>query len=177
MIDFAMFRIPTYRAVEADASALGQAMLVVVIVAIASGVTGLGVEDEGVSGLIGGVIAGLVGWAVWAWITYFVGTTIFNTSQTHADWGQLARTTGFAQSPGVLRVFGFIPVIGWLIALVATIWQFAAMVVAVREALDYTSTWRAVGVVLIGFIIALAVVFIVLLVFAFIVALLFGAAD
>ena len=71
---------------------------------------------------------------------------------THADWGQLARTLGFAQSPGIFRVLGFVPVIGNIIFAVASIWMLVAMVVAVRQALDYTSTRRAIAVVLIGFI-------------------------
>ena len=71
---------------------------------------------------------------------------------THADWGQLARTLGFAQSPGIFKVLGLVPVIGNIIFAVASIWMLVAMVVAVRQALDYTSTWRAIAVVLIGFI-------------------------
>ncbi len=76
---------------------------------------------------------------------------------TEADWGQVARTTGFAQSPGLLRIFGFIPVVGPLVVLVASIWQLVAVVVAIRQALDYTQTWRAIVVVLIGWLINLAI--------------------
>ena len=89
---------------------------------------------------------------VWAWITYFIGTTIFRTPQTEADWGQLARTLGFAQSPGVLKVFGVVPVIGPVIFGLVFVWQLVAMIIAIRQALDYTSTLRAIGVALVGFI-------------------------
>ena len=65
----------------------------------------------------------------------------------------MMRTIGFATSPGVLNVFGFIPFIGSFIALIVAVWSFVAMVIAVRQALDYTSTWRAVGVCIIGFIV------------------------
>ncbi len=99
-----------------------------------------------------GFVEGIGLWALWAWITYYVGTTIFKTEKTEANWGQLARTLGFAQSPGVFKVFGFIPVLGPLVFFIASIWQLVAMVIAIREALDYTSTWRAVGVALVGFI-------------------------
>ena len=78
--------------------------------------------------------------------------TILNTEATEADWGQLARCTGFAQTPGLLNVFIFIPVVGGLISLGAFVWTFAAMVVGVRQSLDYTSTWRAFAVILIAFI-------------------------
>ena len=103
-------------------------------------------------GLVIGIVAGIGLWALWAWITYFVGTTLLKTAETKADWGQLARTLGFAQSPGVFKVVGFIPVFGPLVFAIASIWQFVAMVVAIRQALDYTSTWRAVGVAVVGFI-------------------------
>ena len=69
-------------------------------------------------------------------MTYIVGTSLFPTPETNANWGELARTTGFAQSPGLLRFLGFLPAIGPVIYLVASLWQLAAMVIAVRQALD-----------------------------------------
>ena len=99
-----------------------------------------------------GVIVALVGWVLWAAITYFIGTTILRAPETEANWGQLARTLGFAQSPGVLKVFGFLPGIGPIVFLVVFIWQLVATVIAIRQALDYTSTKRAIGVAAIGFI-------------------------
>ena len=35
----------------------------------------------------------------------------------------------------------------------AAIWMLVAMIIAVRQALDYQSTWRAIGVVVIGFLV------------------------
>ncbi len=150
MLGAARLNKETYEEVEADTSATRQALLVVTIVAIATGIGSIG--SGGIGGFIGGMAAGLVGWALWAWITYFIGTRLLKTPETHANWGQLARTLGFAQSPGVLKVFAFIPVIGGLIYLAVLIWTLVTMVVAVRQALDYTSTGRAVGVVLLSFI-------------------------
>ena len=145
-----MLNVATFEEVEADTSATKQAMLVVVIVALATGVGTIG--TGGVTGLVLGVIVGIAGWVAWAGITFFIGTTLLRGPDTSADWGQLARTLGFAQSAGVLKVFGFIPVLGTIVFVVASIWQLAAMVVAIRQALDYTSTWRAVGVAVAGFI-------------------------
>lgn len=150
MIGAARLNAQTFEEVEADSSATRQALLVVVLVALATGVGSL--EVGGVRGLIGGVAIGLVGWALWAGITYFIGTTLFRTAQTHASWGQLARTLGFAQSPGIFKVFGFIPGVGPVILFAVLVWQLAAMVVAIRQALDYTSTWRAIGVAAVGLI-------------------------
>ena len=150
MIGAAKLDIAIYEEVEADTSATRQAMVVVVLVALATGIGTLG--SGGPAGLVVGIVAGLGLWALWAWITYFVGTTLLKTAETKANWGQLARTLAFAQSPGVLKVFGFIPVLGPLVFAIASIWQLVAMVIAIRQALDYTSTWRAVGVAVVGFI-------------------------
>ena len=149
MVGAAKLSVHTFEDVEADTTATKQAMSVVVIVALATGVGAIGATGFG--GLISGVIVGLVGWASWAWITYFIGTTLLSTRGTHANWGQLARTLGFAQSPGVLKVLAIIPTIGAFLFLAVSIWQLVAMVVAVRQALDYDSTLRAVGVVAVGF--------------------------
>ena len=150
MIGAARLNPGVYEEVEADRSATGQAATVVVIVAVAGGLGAI--AFGGIGGVIFGIIFGLVQWAVWAGITYWVGTTLFRTPETRADWGELARTTGFAQAPGVLRVFGVMPAIGPVIFTVVGFWQLAAMVIAVRQALDYESTWRAAGVVLVGYI-------------------------
>ena len=82
----------------------------------------------------------------------FLGTTIFKTPETEANWGQLARTLGYAQSPEVFKVFAVIPTIGPFVFAVVSIWQLVAMVIAIRQALDYTSTLRAIGVTVVGFI-------------------------
>ncbi len=147
MLGAARLKVSTYEEVEADPGATLQAMWVVVIVSVASGIGLLG--TGGFGSLILGVVLGVAQWAILAFTTYWVGTRLLRTPETHATWGQLARTTGFAQSPGILRVFGFIPGLGFIFFAVS-LWQFAAMVIAVRQALDYRSTWRAVGVVAIA---------------------------
>ena len=139
-----------YEEVESDPSATKQALTVVILVALATGIGTFG--TGGPAGLVVGIVAGIGLWALWAWITYFVGTTILKTGETEANWGQLARTLGFAQSPGLLKVVGFIPVLGPWVFTIASIWQLLAMVIAIRQALDFTSTWRAVGVAMVGFI-------------------------
>ena len=150
MIGAAMLNVGVYEEVEADRSATFQALFVVVLVSLATGIGSLNVG--GANGLIYGILYGIFAWGLWAFITYFVGTRLFPTPETEANWGQLLRTLGFAQSPGMFRVFGFIPVVGPIIFFATAIWQLFTMVVAVRQALDYRSTWRAVGVVIVGFI-------------------------
>ena len=157
MIAAARLDVDLYEEVEADTGATTQAMTVVVLVALAGGIGALG-AGGGLLGLLMGVISGLASWAIWAYLTYVIGTKLLSTPETEATWGQLARTTGFAQSPGLFRVFAFVPVLGPVIVFATTVWQLSAMVVAVRQALDYKSTWRALGVVIIGFIIQAIVV-------------------
>ena len=150
MIRASRLDVHIFEEVEADTSATRQALLVVAFVALATGIASLG--TTGLIGLFVGVVLAIAGWAFWAWIVYLVGTKIMPSDSTHADWGQLARTLGFAQSPGIFRVLGLVPVVGIFIFSAASIWMLVAMVVAVRQALDYTSTRRAIAVVLLGFI-------------------------
>lgn len=150
MIGAAALNVGVYEEVEADRSATFQALLVVVLVSLATGIGSLSVG--GIDGLIFGILFGIVAWGLWAFITYFIGTRLFPTPGTEANWGQLLRTLGFAQSPGMFRVFGFIPIVGPIIFFATLVWQLFTMVVAVRQALDYQSTWRAVGVVVVGYI-------------------------
>ena len=150
MIGAARLDVHTYEEVEADQGATKQALMVVVLVSLASGISALGTGGNVVLSFVAGILLGIAGWAIWAFIVYFVGPKILNTPETHADWGQVARATAFAQTPGLLRVFGFIPFLGGLLIFVGAIWTLVAMVIAIRQALDYQSTRRAIGVVLIG---------------------------
>ena len=154
MLGAARLSVDTYEEVERDRGATGQALIVVILVTIAS-VVGQMLGGEGVDvvrGLAAGIIRGVASWALWALFTWLIGATILKTEDTEADWGQLARGTGFAQTPGLLNVVGFIPGIGIVISLLTFVWTFAGMVVAVRQSLDYTSTMRAVFVILLAFI-------------------------
>ena len=152
-----------YEEVEADKSALGQAMAIVVFSSIAAGI-GL-YKTGGFSGIITGTMASLISWYVWAYLTYFIGTKFLPEPQTQADLGELLRTIGFSSSPGLLRVFYFVPGIGVLVYLVSSFWMLVAMIIAVRQALDYNSTLRAVGVCVIGYIIQIFVLVIIISIF------------
>ena len=151
MMRAAKLDISLYEEVEADKEAMGQAMTVVIISSVAAGIGTIG--TTGLKGLFFGSIAALLGWFIWAFLTYAIGTKLLAEPQTKADYGELLRTIGFSSSPGVLRVFGFIPIIGNILNLICGIWMLVAMVIAVRQALDYKSTWRAVAVCLIGFVV------------------------
>ena len=155
MLRAAKLDVGLYEEVEADKEAMGQAMTVVILSSIAAGFGTIG--TIGIKGLILGTITALVGWFIWAYLTYAIGTKLLAEPQTKADYGELLRTIGFSSSPGVLRVFGIIPMLGNVLNLVCGIWMLLAMVIAVRQALDYKSTWRAVAVCIIGFIVQMIV--------------------
>jgi len=152
----------TYEEVEADTGALGQAMTVVVVAAVAGGIGSAGVSDGPELGLIAGTVASLVSWFVWAFTVYLVGTRVLPGPETKADLGELLRTTGFAASPGIARILGIVPGLVGIVMVVTALWQLAAMVVAVRAALDYAGTGRAIAVCVLGFV-AQTVVFALLL--------------
>lgn len=157
MIGAAKLDAHTYEEVERDTSATQQALIVVILAAVAGGI---GAADDGAVGLLGGVIAGIVGWAVIAAICYFVGTRLLKTENTEADWGQLARTLGFAYTPNLLLVLGIIPVVDIIVAVVVFVWGIAATIVALRQALDF-STGRAVATAIISWLISVIVLGIV----------------
>lgn len=140
-----------YEEVEADTTSMPQAMGVVVLSSIAAGIGSI--TTGGLGGILFGTIVSLIGWYVWAYLIYFIGMKIFPEPLTRADHGELLRTIGFSSSPGLIRVLGIIPGLINVVFLVASVWMLAAMVIAVRQALDYKSTWRSVGVCFIGWVI------------------------
>ena len=151
IIRAAKLDVSLYEEVEADKSALGQAMGVVVLSSIAAGIGST--AKAGLLGMLMVVVVALIGWYIWAYLTYFIGTKLLPEPQTKADQGELLRTIGFSSSPGLIRVLGIIPVLQSIVFPIAAIWMLVAMVIAVRQALDYSSTLRAIGVCLIGWII------------------------
>ena len=157
MVRASKLDVSAYEEVEADKGATGQAAAIVVVSSIAAGIGSIGVF--GIQGLLYMTIGALVGWLIWAFLTFIIGTKLLPEPQTKADMGEMLRTIGFSSSPGVLRILGVIPVIGGIINFVIGIWMLVAMIIAVRQALDYKSTWRAVGVCLIGFIVYFVIMF------------------
>ena len=148
MIGAAVLDVPTYEEVEADTTATTQAMGVVLLSSLAQGIAGA--TQGGGIGFVWGAMGALIGWFIWAFVVFIIGTKLLPEPQTRSDLGELLRTTGFSASPGLLRVLGVIPLIGGLITFAVSIWMLIAMIIAVRQALDYQSTGRAVGVCLIG---------------------------
>ena len=151
-----------YEEVEADKSATLQAALVVVLSSVAAGI---GAISLGASNFLMAPLLSLLSWYIWAYLIYFIGARLFPEPKTEADHGQLLRTIGFSSAPGLIRIFGFTPELMSITFIGSGIWMLVAMVVAVRQALDYESTWRAIGVVVIGFLVQAIVLIMILRIF------------
>jgi hypothetical protein len=150
-----------YEEVETDKDATRQALVVVLLSSLAAS---LGASTHaGLGGLVIGGLVALLAWSVWAFITYVLGAKLFPVSQTSVSHRELWRTFGFASAPGVLRVFGAIPGVTGIAFLVAAVWMLMAAVIAVRQALDYTSTIRAAGVCVPGWLVYVFLLFFLLL--------------
>lgn len=152
IIRAAKLDVELYEEVEADKEALNQAMLVVILSGFAAGIGLLRIAPGG-AGIVSGTIGALIGWFMWALLTYWIGAKLFPEPQTRSDLGELLRTIGFSSSPGLIRVLGIVPGLSGPIFLITSVWMLIAMVIAVRQALDYKSTWRAIGVCFAGWII------------------------
>ncbi len=155
MIGAAKLDPQVYEEVEHDESATMQALLIVVLGAIAAGIGALG---GGIVGFIVGIVAALIGWAVYAGVAYWVGTNWFKGPLTESTWGELLRTLGFANTPRLLLVLGIIPVVGLIVSLAVFVWVLIATVIAIRQALDFDTSkaiWTAIVAWLVLFVVSL----------------------
>lgn len=148
LLGAALLHAETYEEVEANPSLTGQAALVVFLAAIAGAIGALG---AGPLHALGQGVSAVIGWLVWAAITYLIGDKLLGGT---ASWGELLRTLGFAQAPGLLLVFAWIPVVGWVLHAIVGLWILTAGVIAVRQALDF-STAKALATVFLGWVLLL----------------------
>jgi hypothetical protein len=151
----------TYEAVEHDTDATWQAALVVVVAAIFSGVGSTGGRTRD---LLGGVVASLVFWALFALFAYLVGAYLLRGPQTSATFGEVLRALGFSYAPSLFAILGLIPGIGFLIVFIAGIWSLIASVIALRQAFE-VSTGRAVAIAVVAFLAMVVLLVIIATVF------------
>ena len=117
--------------------------------------TAIGAVWRGGPSIIAGPIGAVLGWLLWSAVTYVIGDKLLGGTAT---WGELLRTIGFAQSPGVLMIFGIIPILGGLVRAVVMVWLLASGIVAIRQALDF-STGKAILTALLGWVAMVALAF------------------
>ena len=152
--------IDLYEEVEKDKSATIQAGIIVVLSSLAAGV---GALQMGVSNFLIAPVLSLLGWYIWAYLVYFVGVKLFKDAKASVSHGELLRTIGFSQAPGLIRVFGVTPHLMAVTFIGSGFWILACMVVAVKSALDYQSLWKSLGVVIIAWLLQAFFLFIILI--------------
>ena len=138
-----------YEEVEKDKKFTDQAMMTVALVSVVQGFMIAGFAPVA---LVQGILGSLIRFVIWAFFIAFVGTRILPEPETESNTGELIRTLGFAYAPGLLVILKIFPVIDYFVDPVVVILQLAAMTIAVRQALDFNSTVRAVGVCIVAFI-------------------------
>ena len=143
--------VRTFEEIEADTTANVQALVVVVVASVAAGL-GAGVR-LGTIGLFRETLGALIGWVMWAAVTWVIGAKLLPEPQTRTNMGELLRVIGYAYAPNLFGFFVFVPVLGVVVGTLVAFWLLAATIVAVRQALDYASTLRATAVVLLGWLI------------------------
>lgn len=156
----------TYEDVEADARATGQALGVVFLASLAAGI---GFPPRGGPWLEAVTVqtaAALMAWIVWAALVYLIGVHVYPEPTTRTSIGELLRTTGFSTAPGVLLALGAFPMIGRPVLAITLVWMLVTMLVAVRQALDYTSLARAVAVCVFGWLLAFSLLVVIGIFFA-----------
>lgn len=146
-----------YEEIEADRAATGQAAIVVLLSSVAAGIGSAGAGPFNPQAMVVGTLGSFVGWVSWAALTYLIGTRLLPEPQTRANLGELLRTLAFAAAPGLARIVGAVPMLRWPAFVVTSLWMLVAMIVAVRHALDYRSTARAIAVCALGWVLSLAV--------------------
>lgn len=156
----------TFEEVEADRTATRDAMFVVILASIGAGIGNAGIGTAAAPAIVYGTAASLLAWATWAALIYYLGTRVMPEATTRADLGQVLRTLGFAAAPGMFRAFEVFGGTRWIVLPIASLWMIVAMTIGVRQALDYTTTARAVALAVLGWVVLAGVASVVGLAFS-----------
>jgi hypothetical protein len=150
MLRAARLDVSFYEEAERDPSYAQDALIVVIIASVAGAIGSFlsllfgGSFGAAIGTLIYSSISGVLVYFFWAFLIYIVGTRLFKGT---ADFGEVQRTVGFAWTPRILGILSFIPVLGWIVAIVAWIWSIATGFIATRQALDLDNTNAALTVI------------------------------
>ena len=135
-----------YEEIEADNAAWRESAAVVVLSSVAAGIGAGGAHGSSAATFVWFTAIALVAWTSWALLIAQIGGRLMPGPRTSTSFGELARTIGFAATPGVLQVFGAMPRMMLPVFAFTAVWSLVAMVIAVRQALDYETTGRALVV-------------------------------
>ena len=143
--------VALFEEVEKDPAATTEALIIVAVSAVSLGIgsavgaMAMGAPGGGPVRLLLGVIGALVGWAVFSFVTYFIGTKFFGADAT---WEEVLRTLGYAYTPMVIGIVVIIPFIGALIILIALLWTLYLAFIAIRSALDVDTAKTIITILL-----------------------------
>jgi hypothetical protein len=149
----------TFEEIEADRGATAQSAVVVLLAGAATGVGARGLQPGVIAAIAAFTALALVAWTVRSIVTFEIGAHVIPEPGTRADVSELLRTLGFASAPGMLRVFAIVPALAAPVFVVTSVWMLAAMIVAVRQALDYRSTRRAIVVCVVGWVLVVGFIY------------------
>jgi hypothetical protein len=146
----ALLDVATYEDIETDRTVTWQALAIVILSSLAAGIGAKGAEGAAATLTLfaSASVVAMLAWAAWAIMTFEIGAHLLPEAETRGDADELLRTLGFAAAPGLLQVFAIFPGAQTPVFTLALVWTLAASVIAVRQSLDYASTWRAVACVL-----------------------------
>ena len=143
--------VELYQEVVANPVMLNQAWITVLIYCMAASWGSFG--GIGAVGTNIAMLSTLIGWYIWAFSTYFIATRFFRENQTEIDRSDrktVMRAMGFASAPGALRILGGIPGLGIVVFVGATIWMIVSSTIAVKQALNFESPYRAAAACIIA---------------------------
>lgn len=151
MLGAAQLKGAAYDEIDAHPSRDAFAVAIVILASVAAAI---GAGASSLQDIFFLTIASLIGWMVWVFLTFIIGTRLLPGDRPHGGVGTILRATGFSATPGILRFLGIIPGLGWVVFLSVTIWMLAAFVVAIQHALNYSSAGRALAVCALGWLIS-----------------------
>jgi hypothetical protein len=166
MLGAARLDAAIYEEVEADATATSQAVVVIVLSSVATAIGFARTAQVDLPLMVAYTTTALAAWLIWSALLYLIGVHLLPGPETRATVGEVLRTTGFAATPGLLRILGFLPIVGMAFFVLGSVWMLAAMFVAIRQALDYRHVTRALAVCVVGWLLSLLFVAIIGFVFA-----------
>ncbi len=102
----------------------------------------------GMSGL-----TAILTWFIWAILIYVLGVKIFPDKQTKVSFKKVLTAVGFAHAPGLLRFFAVTPELMIPIIFITQFWIFAALIISIRQILNFKSNLKSFGIVFLSFLI------------------------
>ena len=102
----------------------------------------------GMSGL-----TAILTWFIWAILIYVLGVKIFPDKQTNVSCKKVLTPVGFAHAPGLLRFFAVTPELMIPIIFITQFWIFAALIISIRQILNFKSNLKSFGIIFLSFLI------------------------